>query len=283
MPDGARRRARGLSGRRDAGSSSATRTSTCAAPRSSSAPRRCWAVRPSISSPGSRSWRETKPALIQLTGDAEPELLADLDPALVGKSEPRDLNCALPTPRRRAPDQLGDRRFPEPGLGDERLRRARSRAALGCRRRPRRASTPPTRSPPGAGTMPASRRAPRQLNEHAFDAVRFRGPGTDLVVGLLPASRWMCAAFTTVDGIEHIPNLPTEEVFTSPDWRRTEGTVRATMPLAAVGVSRPRSRAAVRGRQGRRRRGVRGCRARPQPARDRPAGGLPRRGRARRR
>ena len=45
----------------------------------------------------------------------------------------------------------------------------------------------------------------------------------------------MCAAFTTVDGIEHIPNLPTEEVFTSPDWRRTEGTVRATMPLAAVG------------------------------------------------
>ena len=39
-----------------------------------------------------------------------------------------------------------------------------------------------------------------------------------------------------VDGIEHIPNLPTEEVFTSPDWRRTEGTVRATMPLATVGT-----------------------------------------------
>ena len=40
-----------------------------------------------------RSWRETRPALIQLTGDAEPELFADLDPALVGKSEPRDLNA----------------------------------------------------------------------------------------------------------------------------------------------------------------------------------------------
>ena len=74
-----------------------------------------------------------------------------------------------------------------------------------------------------------------QLNDHGFDAVRFHGPGTDLFVGLMPQSRWMCAAFTTVDGIEHIPNLPTEEVFTSPDWRRTEGTVRATMPLAAVG------------------------------------------------
>jgi aminopeptidase len=46
----------------------------------------------------------------------------------------------------------------------------------------------------------------------------------------------MSAAFTTVDGIEHIPNLPTEEVFTSPDWRRTEGTVRSTLPLAAAGT-----------------------------------------------
>src|SRR4029078_1045445 len=61
------------------------------------------------------------------------------------------------------------------------------------------------------------------------------GPGADWAVGLLPASTWACGSFTTTEGIEHIPNLPTEEVFTSPDWRRTEGTVRATMPLAAVG------------------------------------------------
>ena len=65
---------------------------------------------------------------------------------------------------------------------------------------------------------------------------RFRGPGTDLTVGLLPASRWMCATFTTETGIEHIPNLPTEEVFTSPDWRRTQGTVRSTYPLLVPGV-----------------------------------------------
>ena len=75
-----------------------------------------------------------------------------------------------------------------------------------------------------------------ELNERRFDAVRFHGPGTELVVGLLPSSRWMCAAFTTVDGIDHIPNLPTEEVFTSPDWRRTEGTVRSTMPLSVTGA-----------------------------------------------
>jgi aminopeptidase len=75
------------------------------------------------------------------------------------------------------------------------------------------------------------------LNERAFAEIRFRGPGTDLTVGLLPRSRWMCATFVTENGIEHIPNLPTEEVFTSPDWRRTEGTVRATYPLVVPGLA----------------------------------------------
>jgi len=74
------------------------------------------------------------------------------------------------------------------------------------------------------------------LNAARFDAIRFRGPGTDLVVGLLAASRWMCATFETETGIEHIPNLPTEEVFTTPDWRRAEGVVRSTYPLLLPGV-----------------------------------------------
>jgi aminopeptidase len=73
------------------------------------------------------------------------------------------------------------------------------------------------------------------LDERAFDAIRFRGPGTDLTVGLLPASRWGCATFVTETGIEHMPNLPTEEIFTTPDWRRTEGTVRSTYPLLVPG------------------------------------------------
>ncbi len=40
----------------------------------------------------------------------------------------------------------------------------------------------------------------------------------------------------TEAGIEHIPNMPTEEVFTSPDWRRAEGVVRSTAPLLAAGT-----------------------------------------------
>lgn len=74
------------------------------------------------------------------------------------------------------------------------------------------------------------------LNERRFDAIHFRGPGTDLTVGLLPGSRWGMAGFETTWGVRHIPNLPTEEVYTTPDFRRTEGVVRATRPLVLPGV-----------------------------------------------
>jgi aminopeptidase len=74
------------------------------------------------------------------------------------------------------------------------------------------------------------------LNEHRFDAIRYHGPGTDLTVGLLPSARWMSAGgFTTIWGQQHVPNLPTEEVFTSPDRRRADGTIRSTRPLAVGG------------------------------------------------
>ncbi len=68
----------------------------------------------------------------------------------------------------------------------------------------------------------------------SFDALRYRGPGTDLTIGLLPASKWL-AAEDESRGIKHIANMPTEEVFTSPDARRTEGIVRATYPLQLQG------------------------------------------------
>ena len=75
-----------------------------------------------------------------------------------------------------------------------------------------------------------------RLNDLAIDSVRFSGSGTDLTVGLLPGARWMCGVGETRDGIRHVGNMPTEEVFACPDWRRTEGTVRSTRPLAAGGA-----------------------------------------------
>jgi aminopeptidase len=73
--------------------------------------------------------------------------------------------------------------------------------------------------------------AAARLNELTLDAVRFEGPGTDLTVGLLPSGAWETARVRTVDGIEHIANLPTEEVYTTPDRERAEGRVRSTRPL----------------------------------------------------
>jgi len=74
-------------------------------------------------------------------------------------------------------------------------------------------------------------RAAEALRERRFDAIHFEGPGTDLTVGLLPSSRWQNATFSTADGLDHRPNLPSEEVFTTPDPERAEGVVRATKPL----------------------------------------------------
>jgi aminopeptidase len=71
-----------------------------------------------------------------------------------------------------------------------------------------------------------------RIDALGLDAVRLEGPGTDLTIGLFPRSRWQAAAQVTVDGIRHLPNVPTEEVFTTPDPERAEGTVRSTRPLA---------------------------------------------------
>jgi aminopeptidase len=75
-----------------------------------------------------------------------------------------------------------------------------------------------------------------RLTERRFDALHFEGPGTDLRVGLLPTSLWMAARFETIDGIVHMPNLPSEEVFTAPDPERVEGTVASTKPLVVGGT-----------------------------------------------
>jgi aminopeptidase len=75
------------------------------------------------------------------------------------------------------------------------------------------------------------------LDARRFDAIRFTGPGTDLTVGLLPSSEWHGGAMETVDGIRHMPNLPTEEVYTAPDPQRVDGTVAATKPLVLGGTT----------------------------------------------
>jgi aminopeptidase len=73
-----------------------------------------------------------------------------------------------------------------------------------------------------------------KLTERAFDALHYEGPGTDLTVGLLQNTSWMAARFETAEGIQHMPNLPTEEVFTSPDPTRADGYVTSSKPLVLI-------------------------------------------------
>jgi aminopeptidase len=174
-------------------------------------------------------------ALIMIAGEAEPELLAGSDPARVGKARPiaaltRQLRAqndrtvawtiaANPTAGQAA------MMFGEPDV--ERLWDAVAHAV--------RLDEP---DPVQAWRDHIDRLGVRcaQLDALALDAVHFTGPGTDLTVGLLPGSHWQGGGTQTRAGISHVANLPTEEVFTCPDWRRTEGEVRSTCALALGGT-----------------------------------------------
>ncbi len=74
------------------------------------------------------------------------------------------------------------------------------------------------------------------LNEHRFAALHFTGPGTDLTVGLGDGHLWQGGASTAKNGIECNPNIPTEEVFTTPHAQRVDGHVRSTKPLSHQGT-----------------------------------------------
>ena len=182
-----------------------------------------------------RTWRETRPALIQLTGDPEPDLLEGLDPELVAKADPNDVReIYIPLVMERLINWVIVS-APNPGwadavLGEPDVERLWEAIAVTMRL--------DEEDPVAAWREHAAALDARagSLDASGFDAIRFRGPGTDLTVGLLSRSRWLCATFETESGIVHMPNLPTEEVFTTPDWRRTEGVVQSTFPLIVPGI-----------------------------------------------
>jgi aminopeptidase len=76
----------------------------------------------------------------------------------------------------------------------------------------------------------------RLLNERRFSALHFRGPGTDLRVGLADDHLWLGGGTTARNGIPCIPNMPTEEVFTTPHKDRVEGIVTSSKPLSYQGT-----------------------------------------------
>jgi aminopeptidase len=74
------------------------------------------------------------------------------------------------------------------------------------------------------------------MNEKSYSALHFRGPGTDLRVGLSDGHRWLGGGSAARNGRYGIPNMPTEEVFTTPHKDRVEGKVSSTKPLSYQGT-----------------------------------------------
>ncbi|TML72325.1 MAG: aminopeptidase [Actinobacteria bacterium] len=75
-----------------------------------------------------------------------------------------------------------------------------------------------------------------RITTRRFRSIRLHGPGTDLTVGLFRSCEWHAADFQTVDGLRFYPNLPSEEMFTTPDPALTEGHVSTTMPKELYGA-----------------------------------------------
>jgi aminopeptidase len=173
-------------------------------------------------------------AMIGTTGDAEPELLADLDGERVGRAvQPEIMQIRMRQMSENSVNWCGvgapNEGWARQVFGEPDLEKLWEKVAF-CMR----LDEP---DPVAAWQDHLARLEERSkaLNELQADALRYRGPGTDLTVGLLPGVRWMSGSTNTAGGIRYVANMPTEEVFTSPDARRAEGTVRSTMPLALSG------------------------------------------------
>lgn len=73
------------------------------------------------------------------------------------------------------------------------------------------------------------------LNKEQFSALHYTAPGTDLTLGLPKNHVWESAGAVNAQGEGFLPNMPTEEVFTAPDFRRADGYVTSTKPLSYNG------------------------------------------------
>jgi aminopeptidase len=173
-------------------------------------------------------------ARLGTTGNPEPELLADLDGERVGRAIPVETAAIYQAQYRENSVNWCGVGSPNAGwaeqvLGEPDVERLWELVAF-CFRLDEPDPTAAWRD--HLAVLDARAAA---LTELRPDALHYRGPGTDLTVGLLPSARWGSAGFSTANGIYYVANMPTEEIFTTPDPRRAEGTLRSTLPLSYGG------------------------------------------------
>ena len=175
-------------------------------------------------------------AFVQISGDPHPQLLSDLDGRRVGKARPDAYHAGwlrLISERAVAWTIVA---YPTPGWAAQVFGKPDVDALWSAVEKAVRLDQP---DPVGAWRdhIERLRGIAAALNERRFESLRYRGPGTGVEVGLLPSSVWEAGGSTTASGISFVPNMPTEEIFTSPDRRKAEGTLRSTRPLQLNGTT----------------------------------------------
>jgi len=181
------------------------------------------------------SWKELGTALIFLTGSPDDATFKELDPARVAASQQRELNrmrFAVAEPGWAPWTVVGapNEGWAELVFGEPDLERLWEAVAIANR-----LDEP---DPIASWRTQVARLQARKaaLDGLPLDALHFSGPGTDLTVGLIPDAVWLTGTARSKRGVDYLPNLPTEEVYTSPDRRRAEGIVRLTAPLSLAGT-----------------------------------------------
>jgi aminopeptidase len=180
---------------------------------------------------------EERAATILLSGPLAPHLYDDLDPEKLGRDvfprikewteviNERTVNwCIAPGPSEKWAELV----YPDLDPGDA-LEKLWEQVLHICRMD----EADPEAAWRARGD--ALKGAAERLTDRHFDAIHLEGGGTDVTIGLLSTSKWVGGGEETVDGVPHMANLPTEEVFTTPDPERADGIVRATKPLFSQG------------------------------------------------
>ena len=188
---------------------------------------RAWAIE------RTKAWAAERGVAIRLTGDPDPHLFDDVDPA---KAAAFPMDEAMAFQEALFGQQLRWTVVPAPNagwaqevFGEPDVERLWDAVATAMRL-----------DEPDPVASWRERSAELSARGCALDAldlteVHYRSAGTDLTVGLVPNSRWTGGGGDDPDGFGYMPNIPTEEVFTSPDRRRANGTISLTKPVIVNG------------------------------------------------
>jgi len=180
-----------------------------------------------------REWAAERGVAIQLTGNPDPHLFDDVDPAKAAAFPLEEVTAfreALLAQQLRWTVAAA----PNPGwarevFGEPDVARLWDAVATAMRLDE---DDPVAAWRERAAELAARGRA---LSALGLTEVRYHGGGTDLTVGLLPGTEWTGGGATDPQGFGYMPNIPTEEVFTSPDRRRADGAISLTKPVIVNG------------------------------------------------